>query len=105
MPLTVHAHPCIFNGTTVFVHDIYSLAIHDILLAVHATLLAEHGTPLIAHVLPMTVQGTPLTVHGTSLTVHSTVAQKVYSAEVGIANFFFSPLIANPLIFFESANR
>ncbi len=26
-------------------------------------------------------------------------------AEVGIANFFFSPLIANPLIFFESAKR
>jgi hypothetical protein len=26
-------------------------------------------------------------------------------AEVGIANFFFCPLIANPLIFFESAKR
>ncbi len=25
--------------------------------------------------------------------------------EVGIANFFLSPLIANPLIFFESAKR
>ncbi len=27
------------------------------------------------------------------------------SPEVGIANFFLSPLIANPLIFFESAKR
>jgi hypothetical protein len=26
-------------------------------------------------------------------------------SEVGIANFFLSPLIANPLIFFESAKR
>jgi hypothetical protein len=26
-------------------------------------------------------------------------------AEVGIANFFLSPLFANPLIFFESAKR
>jgi hypothetical protein len=29
----------------------------------------------------------------------------VIYAEVGIANFFLSPLIANPLIFFESAKR
>ncbi len=29
----------------------------------------------------------------------------LYSTEVGIANFFLSPLIANPLIFFESAKR